>query len=70
MVMMGRSFESWFLQATDAALVSDASTRPFVTAGIKKISPRWACCRLSGFYLKELDNNFARDGRVKCGAAA
>jgi len=35
--MMGRSFESWFLQATDAALVSDASARPIVTVGIKKI---------------------------------
>jgi hypothetical protein len=38
MVMMGRSFESWFLQATDAALVSDADVSPIVTVGIKKIS--------------------------------
>jgi hypothetical protein len=36
MVMMGRSFESWFLQATDAALVSDAEVGPVVTVGIKK----------------------------------
>jgi len=55
MVMMGRSFESWFLQATDAALVSDASARPIVTVGIKKISRGGRVAGFPGFYLKELD---------------
>jgi hypothetical protein len=55
MVMMDYSFESWFLRATDAALVSDALGDPIVTVDAKKISREGLVAALPGFYLKKLD---------------
>jgi len=60
MVMMGRSFESWFfeswfLQATDAAFVSDAPGVPIVTVDAKKISREGRVAAIPGFYLRKLD---------------
>jgi len=69
MVMMGRSFESWFLQATDARALGPTRHAPFVTAGIKKIRAV-GVLQAFGVLLEGVGHNFARDGRVKCGAAA
>jgi hypothetical protein len=55
MVMMGHPFESWFLEATDAALKSDAPAGLIVTVDLKKFSRDGRVAAFLGFYLRELD---------------
>jgi hypothetical protein len=55
MVMMDDPFESWFLEATDAALMSDAPAGPIVTVDVKKFRAFGRVAAVPGFYLRELD---------------
>jgi hypothetical protein len=55
MVMMGHPFESWFLEATYAALIPDAAAAPIVTSDIKNFSQDGRLVAASGFYLRKLD---------------
>jgi len=55
MVMMGLPFENWFLEATDAASMSDAPAGPIVTVDLKKIRRDGRVAAFPGFYLRKLD---------------
>jgi hypothetical protein len=55
MVMMSDPFESWFLEATGAAVMSDAPAGPIVTVDVKNFRAIGRVAVVPGFYLRELD---------------